>query len=257
MSRESFADALRIELAAVVTRYEALVKAHAEALSLERDRKEEELRGEIAALKAEVERLRAGESEGQGVTAKLRAQVDELTAELGRAREEAAQERKKAAEAAARAETATEAAQALEGTFVAEKRFAEACRGLEGSLLMEAIRGALGRDIDATPATLAALKARGLELLLTQSVKERGRSAPAAPLLERERAALPGLAASAGCELFTPQAGTRFSAASMDKASTVSDPAEEGNVVECLVPGIRLAGTEGALVFPRVVVAAG
>jgi hypothetical protein len=43
----------------------------------------------------------------------------------------------------------------------------------------------------------------------------------------------------------------------MDKAMVQADPAEEGNVLECLMPGLRLAGTDGALVFPRVLVATG
>ena len=83
-------------------------------------------------------------------------------------------------------------------------------------------------------------------------------SSPAqAPLLEREKSALPGMAAAAGCELIAPATGTKFSPQSMEKASTVSEPAEEGNVVECAMPGLRRSGTEGALVFPRVVVATG
>jgi hypothetical protein len=43
----------------------------------------------------------------------------------------------------------------------------------------------------------------------------------------------------------------------MDKAATASDPAEEGNVLECLLPGLRRVGTDGSLVFPRVRVATG
>ena len=101
------------------------------------------------------------------------------------------------------------------------------------------------------------MKGRGLEIILTSTFKERGRSIVQAPLLERERAALPGIAAAAGCELVVPAPGTRFAATAMDKASSVSQPAEEGNVVECLMPGARRSGTEGALVLPRVVVATG
>jgi hypothetical protein len=78
-----------------------------------------------------------------------------------------------------------------------------------------------------------------------------------APLLERERTALTALATIAGCEEIDPPVGTRFSATSMEKSGTLSDPAEEGNVLSCALPGLRRAGTEGALVFPRVVVATG
>ncbi len=119
------------------------------------------------------------------------------------------------------------------------------------------MKSTLGRDLTPTPATYAALKGRGLEVVLTQAFKERGRSIVQAPLLERERAALPGIAAAAGCELLIPSPGTRFAASAMDRASSVSEPAEEGNVVECLMPGGRRIGTEGALVLPRVVVATG
>lgn len=279
MSRETFAAAMRAELDAVVARYEALVRAHEETLARVREGARD---GEVAALKAdlaqaraEAARLREGEAAAKAEAAALRARVDDLSREAARAREEADRERRAAAEAASKAEAAVadakkrageleaevraaaEMTQALESTFAAERRFVEACAGLEGSLLIESIRGAFGADLGASASVYAALKGRGLDALLTQAIKERGRSAVQAPLLSRERTALSGLAAAAGCELITPSAGTRFSASSMDKASSISEPAEEGNVVECLVPGLRLTGTDGALVFPRVVVAAG
>ncbi|MCU0686313.1 MAG: hypothetical protein MUF34_29385, partial [Polyangiaceae bacterium] len=58
-------------------------------------------------------------------------------------------------------------------------------------------------------------------------------------------------------ELIDPAPGTRFSTQTMEKAGTLADPAEEGNVTRCALPGLRLRGTDGALVFPRVVVATG
>lgn len=233
MVRETFAAAMRAELDAVVARYEALVRAHAEALATaqaaareaERDRSAEPLKAEIKALSDQITALKAE-------NAALKAENDRLR------------------------ETA-EATQALEETFAAERKFVDACADLAGSLLMESLKGAFGRDLSVNVSALAALKGRGLDGLLTQAIKDRGRSAAQAHLLAREKAALSALAAAAGCELITPPTGTKFSAASMEKASTVSEPAEEGNVVECLIPGLRLAGTEGALVFPRVVVAAG
>jgi hypothetical protein len=217
-AQEAFTEALRAEVNAVVARYHALAVAREEA------------------LRAEIERLKA--------------KVLSLGQELSRARA-----REGELEAAAR--NAAAASQALEEQFAAEQRFAAACRGLEGSLLGEALKGAVGREIDATPATYAALKGRGLEAVLIAAFRERGRSAAQAPLLERERSSLGALAAAAEGELMTPAAGTKFSASTMDKASTVADPAEEGNVVACLMPGLRRSGTEGALLFPRVVVATG
>jgi hypothetical protein len=272
---ESFTAALRAELDAVIARYEALVRAHGEALVAVRARDAEARSSEIAALRAEGERTRAREGELVAEVASLRVRVRELERDLALAQDEAAREREVAKAVAAEAKealererrrsadlevearAASEAAQALEGTFASERRFVEACVGLEGSMLMEALKGALGRELEKTAAAYGALKARGLDNLLAQAVKERGRSAVQAPLLERERSAIGALAAAAGCALIVPETGARFSAASMDKASTVSDPAEEGNVIECLVPGLRLAGTDGSLVLPRVVVATG
>lgn len=220
--RESFAEALRAELSAVVARYEALVRAHSEALAAAGGRESDGLRAEIASLKAENAALKAEND-------RLRAAADAALAE----------------------------ARAIEDTFAPERKFVEACAGIDGSLLLEAVRAAFGKDLAPTPSVYAALKGRGLDALLTQVIKERGRSAVNAPLLPREERALASLASAAGCELIIPATGTRFSVSTMDKASTVSEPAEEGNVVDCLIPGVRLAGTEGALVFPRVVVASG
>lgn len=243
---ESFAAALRAELDAVVGRYEALVRALAEvggreaaALSAENER----LRAEIAARDAEIARLlsRAEAAERRAADAE---------ADLSRVKDRA--------DALSRAAQAAEAsAQAFEEQFAAERRFAEAARDLGGTLLGEAVAAVLGRAVDTTSAALSALKARGLEATLAAALRDRGRSAGQAPLLDRERAALPALAAAAGCDLITPTAGARFTASAMEKAGTVSDPAEEGNVVSCAIPGLRRAGTEGALVFPRVLVATG
>ena len=61
-------------------------------------------------------------------------------------------------------------------------------------------------------------------------------------------------AAAAGCELVEAALGQRYSAASMDKAGERAEPAEEGLVVACVMPGLRLAGSAGSLVHPRVIV---
>ena len=275
MSGETFVTALRAEFEAVVARYEALTRAHEQTLSAVREREADGLRGEIAALRAEGERARAREADLGSEVLALRGKVSALERDLAAARAEALREREAASAAVAKAaeaveeerkrasaleveaRAAAEAAEELQGTFASERRFVEACRGLEGSMLMTALEGALGRALDRTAAASAALKARGLDNVLGQAVRERGRQAAQAPLLERERAAIGALAAAAGCSLIIPDAGVRFSPASMDKAASVSDPAEEGNVVECLVPGLRLSGTDGSLVLPRVVVATG
>lgn len=275
MSGESFVGALRAELEAVVVRYEALVRAHGQTLSAVREREADGLRAEIAALRAEGERGRTREAELSAEVSALRGKVSSLERDLAAVKDDAArereaakaalekaakaveEERKRASELEAEARAAAEAAEELQGTFAAERKFVEACRGLEGSMLLVALEGALGRALDKTAATSAALKARGLDNVLSQAVRERGRQAAQAHLLERERTALGALAAAAGCSLIIPEAGVRFSPTAMDKAVTVSNPAEEGNVVECLVPGLRLAGTDGALVVPRVVVASG
>lgn len=275
MSGESFVSALRAELEAVVARYEALARAHEQTLSAVRERDADALRGQIAALRSEVERARAREADLSAEVSALRGQVSSLERDLASAKDEAAREREAAKTALekatkaieeeqkrglkleAEARAAAEAAEELQGTFAEERKFVEACRGLEGSLLMTALEGALGRALDKTAATSAALKSRGLDNVLAQAIRERGRQAAQAPLLERERSAIGALAAAAGCSLMIPDAGVRFLPGSMDKAASVSDPAEEGNVVECLVPGLRLAGTDGSLVVPRVVVATG
>ncbi len=249
-SHLTFAAALRAEIEAVVARYEALARAHEETLSAVRAREKDELDKELAVAVVERDRLRVEAGEQRAEIATLRAEIQAISRDL-----EAARDRASSLEGAAR--EAGETARALSEQFAAEDRFVTACAGLEGSLLGEALKSSLGREIAANPATYAALKGRGLEILLSLTFKERGRSVVQAPLLERERTALPGLAAAAGCELLTPTPGTRFTATAMDKASSVSQPAEEGNVVECLIPGARRSGTEGALVLPRVVVATG
>jgi hypothetical protein len=77
------------------------------------------------------------------------------------------------------------------------------------------------------------------------------------PLSALERLALEHLAEAAACELIVPKLGARFSSTEMDQLDTRPDPAEEGNVLECMMPGLRLAGSDGALVFPKVRVAVG
>ncbi len=243
---ESFSAALRAELDAVVARYEALVRALAAARGGESDA----LRAEAARLAGENQRLSSVAAEQRAAIAALEARVAGLDASLADARA-------RADKLEGEAHAALEATLSYEEQFTGERRFVEACRDLGGTLLAEALATALGRPIEPGSATYAALKARGLESALVAAFKDRGRTASAAPLLERERNALAALAMIASCEVVVPAAGTRFSAGSMEKGSLVSSPSEEGNVVDCTMPGLRRAGTEGALVFPRVVVASG
>ncbi|MDI1484792.1 hypothetical protein [Polyangium sp. y55x31] len=238
--KDTFSAALRAEIEAIVMRYEALVSSRVEAAEREG----------AGAAQGEVAKLRAERDEMSRELATLRVQRERLSLELDTARERIA-----ALEAEVRAGAA--AASALEEQFSAEKKFVAACADVSGTMLEGALRAAIGRDLVASPGLYAALKAKGLEAVLVGAFKERGRTIAHAPLLERERAPLAALASAAGCELVTPTSGTRFSASSMEKAATTSDPAEEGNVVECMLAGLRRAGTEGMLVFPRVRVATG
>ena len=246
MSDETFAATLRAELDAVVGRYEAIVRA----LSAAAGRETEALRVEAARLAGENQRVRAEIAERAAELATLRGRVEQLERELAAARELAQR-----LEGEARA--AKDTTLSYEEQFTTERGFVEAARDLGGSLLGDALAAIVGQPLEARSATFAALKARGLEAALVAAVKDRGRNAVAAPLLDRERAALVALAKAASCELVQPPHGARFAPAAMEKASTVSEPAEEGNVVDTAMPGLRRAGTEGALVFPRVVVATG
>jgi hypothetical protein len=332
-SKDPFVPALRAELEAVVARYEALARAHQEALAAARDQEVTKLRTDLATLLADRERSKMAEVDGKARLAQGAARVEQLERELREAKEAVEKERRVAREAQQRVEAAqaelreavakeradakaaldvarSEARAALERergeakvvlerelrsaaekvgkaealalaarknserlgadlelarsaaaslgeAFASERAFVEAAVGLDGTLLLEAIRGVLGCDPAATPAVYSELKSRKADVVLTHVLKERGRTASSAPLSERERTALRRLADAAGCELIVPDHGTRFSPSNMEKASTLSDPAEEGNVIDTLVPGLRLASTEGALVFPRVVVATG
>ena len=245
-SEETFSAALRAEIDAIVARYEALVRALASA----RGRETDALRAEAARLAGENQRLSAAATDHRAAVATLEARVGLLERSLEEARARAQQ-------LEGEAHAALEATLSYEEQFTGERRFVEACKDLAGTLLGEALAAAVGRPLEPGSATYAALKARGLEAALVAAFKDRGRSAASAPLLERERNALAPLATTASCDLLVPTAGTRFSAASMEKASLVSAPAEEGNVIDCTMPGLRRAGTDGALVFPKVVVASG
>jgi len=255
--KEIFSSALRAEIEGLVARYEALVKSRLEDLERSGSRDAEGLRSEISSLRHEREaagrELSSLRSERDSLSRELstlRAERDGLARELAEAKA-----RMSSLEAEARAGAA--AASALEEQFHGEKKFVAAAAGAAGTMLEDALRAAIGRDLEPSPSLYATLKSKGLEAVLVHAFKERGRTVAQAPLLEREKSVLGPLASAAGCELVAPAHGTRFSPSSMEKAATASDPAEEGNVVESLLPGLRRAGTEGSLVFPRVRVATG
>jgi hypothetical protein len=190
--KETFSAALRAEIEAIVMRYEALVSSRVEAA--ERD-------GATSA-RDDLAKLRGERDELSRELATLRVQRERLSLELDTARERIA-----SLEAEVRAGAAV--ASALEEQFSAEKRFVAACAEVSGTMLEGALRGAVGREIEASPALYAALKAKGLELVLVAAFKERGRTIAHAPLLERERAPLSALAGAAGGGLGAPPPGPR------------------------------------------------
>jgi hypothetical protein len=201
------------------------------------------------------------QAQHQAQLADLQAQLDAAREQLTLAQNELAQARSEATQRIAQVEGALrevqQEADSLSEAFSSERAFIEACQRVDGTALHEALRQAFGAELTSSPATYAALKARRPDAILTHAFKERGRLIAAAPLTSPERGALASLASAGGCELIEPEHGVRFSSSAMDKAMVQADPAEEGNVLECLMPGLRLAGTDGALVFPRVLVATG
>ena len=296
----TFAAAMKAEVEAVVARYEALARAHQEALAAARDQETARLKGEISLLLSDRERSKTQDTELRAQLKQSAARVELLERDLAAARDLAqraeaaraeaqkkidtvsAEGQRKLADAAAKQEALRVEAEAriaearrkaelaereldstrhvadsLNEAFAVERALVDAAQGLDGTLLHEALRGALGAEWSPSPAVYAQIKARRPDALLSLAIKDRGRQVLTTALSEREKIALRALATAAGCELIAPEHGARFSVTAMDKASTEQDPAEEGNVLECLIPGLRLAGTEGAMVFPRVVVATG
>lgn len=224
-------------------RYEAILAQRLEMAEHQSSRQSEALRSELIAVQKERDALSEQISALRAERSALKAQLDDAIARMGKLEE------------AAKADAAR--ASALATQFATEARFVEAVSAASGTLLDGALEAALGRKLEADPAVYATLKSKGLETILVAALKERGRNVAHAPLLDREKSQLPALASTSGCELIAPLHGTRFSSSSMEKVATMSDPAEEGNVVECLLPGLRRAGTDGSLLFPKVKVATG
>jgi hypothetical protein len=212
----------------------------------------------------ELELAAARRAAEEGLLRARRAFDEELNRERDRAAEAVAREREALKRAEERAEAlarelagARQAGEALEGAFAAERAFVEAALTVRDAPLFAALGVALGRPLERGPAAYAALKERRPDAVLAYALNERAHKLAQSPLAAAERVALTRLAEAAGGELIDPVPGTRFSSQTMEKAGTVADPAEEGNVTRCALPGLRLRGSEGALVFPRVIVAAG
>ena len=275
MSDVSFTQALRAELEAVVARYEALVQSQRASLATSYEQEKAFKQREIESLERQREELKRRVDEAEQHRAKLEAVIEQREAEIASLSEKVEKERRRANEASSRAaeslaearlkigelngklDLVAEESRVFEEVFAAEVAFAEACLQVEGARLLAAVSEAAGTQIEMRPAVYGALKQERLDVLLTRAVRERGRSTLEHPLSEAEHAALSEMAQAAKCELIEPALGVRFEPDAMDKVATAPDPSEEGNVLACLMPGLRLADSEGALVFPKVKVAVG
>jgi predicted RNase H-like nuclease (RuvC/YqgF family) len=260
--------ALRAELDAVILRYEALVRLQQDASAAAHERDAATLRADrdrlqerVSELTQRVSKLETTLEQRDDRIASLLQQVEEETRRARdasmRSEKALAEARGQIAELNARIDLTAEESRVFADAFASEIAFVKACEGDEETSLMNAIREAAGCNLEPAPSAYGALKQARLDVVLTRAVRERGRTAIDRPLTQAERTAMAALAQAAGCELIEPALGARFDTETMDKVATALDPSEEGNVLACSMPGLRLAGTEGALVFPKVKVAAG
>lgn len=261
--------AARAELEALVTRLQAQVAGHvaatagarrAEVDALEQQvvafaARVKEADAALAAARAELDAARAESAERAAAVERLTATNERLRADLARAEGERARAEAEVARLNATLRDVGDRARSLDEQFVAERAYVEALARAAGTPTFDAAQMALGQALEATPACFGALKARKLDVALAAAVRERGRSVTRHPLTAAEREALAAAATAAGCELIEVPAGQRFSSATMEKAAARPEPAEEDHVLECVMPGLRLAGAAGAAVHPRVVVA--
>ncbi len=254
--------AMRAELDAVVTRVEAQLKQHVAATAGARREEVTALERQLAAFAA---RLRESEQRVADLTARLSEREQEV-ARMRALHDEAAREiaALEGDRAAARAEVERLQAslremgarvQSLDEQFEAERAFVAALTAVAGTLTFDAAQLSLGQAVEATPACYGAIKARKPDVVLAAVVRERGRSVTRYPLTRPERDALGAMADAAGCALIEVAPGARFASTSMEKVATRPEPADEDHVLECLMPGVRLADTQGAVVHPKVVVA--
>lgn len=253
--------ALRAQLDAVVAQFEAQLRQHVAYSQAQHARDLSGLQARITDLDQSLVASRAVQSqqaaelsrllgERERWTLEARQLQDALrarTAELDRLRAEL-----DARDDEARALSAQ--VRSLDAQFAAERDFVAALLSVAGTALFDAAQGALGAALDATPGCYGALKAKRMDAVLAGAMRERGRGAVRAALTDDERRALARAAVTAGCELVEAAVGQRYSAAAMDKAGERAEPADEGLVVACVMPGLRLAGSAGAVVHPRVIV---
>jgi hypothetical protein len=184
---------------------------------------------EIATLRSSVDTLRRERDEAVTAVTTLRADVTSLGARV----------------------------QSLDEQFVHEKSFVAAVLSATNTGIFEATQTSAGVAIEHSPQCYGAIKARKAEAILALAMRERGRTVARIHLTQDERIALGAMADAAGCQLIDVQIGQRFSSTTMEKAATRVEPADEDHVLECLMPGLRMAETTGAVVHPRVVVATG
>ena len=236
--------AMRTELDAAVTRFEAQLKQHVAVTAGAR-------REELAALERQVAAFaaRLKESEQRAVDAAARAaERDQEVARMRALQAEAAREiaSLQSERDAARAEVERlrsslrdlgQRVQSLDEQFAAERAFVAALTRVGGTPLFDVAQVALGQPLDPAPACYGAIKARKPDALLAAVVRERGRAVTRNPLSREEREALAALADAAGCALIEVAPGTRFATAVMEKVATRPEPADEDHVLECLMPG--------------------
>ena len=253
--------ALRAQLDAVVAQFEAQLRQHVAYGNAQHAR-------DLAALQARVTELEQTLVAARAVQSQQAAELARLLGERERWTLEARQLQDALRAQAAEAEALREAlgdrddearalsaqVQSLGAQFAAERAFVAALAGVAGSQLFDGAQATLGAALEATPACYGALKAKRMDAVLAGAMRERGRGAVRAALTDDERRALAAAAAAAGCELVDAAVGQRFSAAAMDKAGERAEPADEGLVVAGVMPGLRLAGSAGSLVHPRVIV---
>lgn len=263
MSRDEshWSYALRASIDAVVLQFEAQVRAlHAQHEALASQR-EGALRAELDALREAQRALRAELDTRDESLRTLDAALQREAAEGQRLREALGAAEAEAQRAigalAEKSQALLERSQELDvlnEQFTAEASFVEGALGAAGSVLADALAQSLGAPVEATPGCFGALKSRRLELVLGGAMRERGRTVARAPLTEAELNAIAAMATAAGCSLVRVDPGTRHAPASMEKVGARTAPAEEDLVLECVMPGLRVAGAQGLAVQPRVIV---
>ncbi len=249
--------ALRAQIDAVVLQFEAQLKAHVAATTAAERRERGELEAQRDALATRLSAVTASLRGTEAERDALRSANATLYEERDTLRTSLDYEKAERLRLDARLAVVGAEYQRLDEQFAAERSFVDAANEAAGSSLVAAIGDALGTAVEASPECFAALKAKRPDAVLAQGLRDRGRSVLRDPITAMELHALGAMSLAAGCTLVEVSVGQRYSAATMEKVSTRSEPADEGLVLECSAPGLRLAGSAGALVFPKVVVATG